>query len=166
MAAFRPSTQRKVAAFITASALGTVCYAWVAKGGGARSTSALGRSSPTSRAFLSSTFGTRFVPMSIQSVSFFASSPCANRAMIPERGRCRICPAAECRSRRDPQLSKPEKTQRCIFQFILTLSVIRDTWYHIVPGTWYLVLEIRQRDRQPEARPAFALLLCSHQARR
>lgn len=59
MASFRPSTQRTVAAFITASALGSVCYAWVAKGSGARSaSSALGRSSPASRAFLSSTFGT------------------------------------------------------------------------------------------------------------
>lgn len=96
MASFRPSTQRTVAAFITASALGSVCYAWVAKGSGARSaSSALGRSSPASRAFLSSTFGTRLVAVAIQSVSFCASSSCADRAMIPDRARCRNCPAAE-----------------------------------------------------------------------
>lgn len=38
---FRPSTQRTMAAVITASALGGVAYAWAAKGGGLRSPSSL-----------------------------------------------------------------------------------------------------------------------------
>ncbi|CAM9417990.1 unnamed protein product [Pylaiella littoralis] len=41
MSSFGPSTQRTVVAMITASALGSIAYAWVAKGGGSRSPSAL-----------------------------------------------------------------------------------------------------------------------------
>ncbi|CAN0476716.1 unnamed protein product [Ectocarpus sp. 12 AP-2014] len=37
MSSFVPSAQRTVAAVVTASALGSVAYAWVAKGGGSRS---------------------------------------------------------------------------------------------------------------------------------
>lgn len=37
MSSFGPSAQRTVAAVVTASALGSVAYAWVAKGGGSRS---------------------------------------------------------------------------------------------------------------------------------
>lgn len=37
MSAFGPSAQRTVVAVVTASALGSVAYAWVAKGGGSRS---------------------------------------------------------------------------------------------------------------------------------
>lgn len=37
MSSFGPSAQRTVAAVVTASALGSVAYAWVAKGGGPKS---------------------------------------------------------------------------------------------------------------------------------
>lgn len=58
---FRPSTQRTMVAMVTASALGTVAYAWVAKGGVSRSPSSL----------LSRSFGKRCVCLYLRVLLYF-----------------------------------------------------------------------------------------------
>ncbi|CAM9356117.1 unnamed protein product [Scytosiphon promiscuus] len=73
MSSFGPTTQRTVIAVITASALGSVAYAWVARGSGSRSPSALARSA-------NSVFGKSTVSCAAGASAPVASPAAANGA--------------------------------------------------------------------------------------